>query len=169
MSASDQRPEPSAQPQFSETQPQFSETQPPQRDELLAMAYSDQQLQGEERVQFELRLADDCELAQRVAEYQHLAVMARNARAPEPMDQEWARLRRSPLQQALSRLGLWLLLGGMLSICGVALARLWTSELSSGLKLGSAAAVLGTLLYFLAALRARLRTRAYDSYRSVRR
>lgn len=156
-------------PANAESQHEQPEPVQPGRDELLAMAWADHELSGEELRSFELRMADDVRLAQLVAEYQRLAVMARNARAPEPMDAEWSRLRRSPLQSALRRGSLLLLASGLLALSAVALWRLFASELSMGLKLCSTAALAGTVLYFLAILRARLSTRAYDPYRSVRR
>ena len=145
-----------------------ADPQPPE-DALLAMAYADRELGGEALRRFELRLAEEPELARLVSEHQQLAVLARNACPVEPMDPEWARLRRSPLQRALRGAGLLLLALGLTVLIGVALWRLLHSDLPPGLKLGSAAALLGTILYFAAIARARWRTRAYDPYRNVRR
>jgi len=58
---------------------------------------------------------------------------------------------------------------GLALLSGVAFWRLMHTDLPPALKLGSAAALLGTLLYFAAIARARWRTRAYDPYRNVRR
>jgi hypothetical protein len=145
-----------------------ADPQPPE-DALLAMAYADRELGGEVLRRFELRLAEEPELARLVSEHQQLAVLARNARPVEPMDPEWARLRRSPLQRTLRGAGLLLLALGLTVLIGVALWRLLHSDLPPALKLGSAAALLGTILYFAAIARARWRTRAYDPYRNVRR
>ncbi|MEY2784159.1 MAG: hypothetical protein RL277_363 [Planctomycetota bacterium] len=145
-----------------------ADPQPPD-DALLAMAYADRELSGEALRRFELRLAEEPELARVVSEHQRLAVLARNARPVEPMDPEWARLRRSPLQRALRGAGLLLITLGLALLSGVAFWRLMHTDLPPALKLGSAAALLGTLLYFAAIARARWRTRAYDPYRNVRR
>jgi anti-sigma-K factor RskA len=141
----------------------------PGDDALLAMAYADRELTGEALRRFELRLAEEPELARVVNEHQRLAVLARNARPAEPMDLEWARLRRSPLQRALRGAGLVLITFGLALLTGVALWRLWHTDLAPALKLGAGAALLGTLVYFAAIARARWRTQAYDLYRNVRR
>ncbi|MFM7282575.1 MAG: hypothetical protein ACKO32_12430 [Planctomycetia bacterium] len=143
--------------------------QEPAQDDLLAMAYADRELSGAELRRFELRLADDPRLARLVSEHQRLAVLARNARPVEPMDLEWARLRRSPLQRTLRGLALLLFAASMLFLGGFILWRLFESGIALPWKLAATAAVLGALLYFAAIARARWRTRAYDPYRNVRR
>lgn len=141
----------------------------PTRDELFAMAYADGELQGAEREAFERRLAERADLRLAVAHQRRLAVLARNAAGPEPMDHEWRALARDPLQRAGLGLGWALLLGGLALGLGWGLYAVWTSELAPALRLGLCAAALGFALLLGGALRARLRTRANDPYTELQR
>jgi anti-sigma factor RsiW len=141
----------------------------PSHDELLAMAYADGELDGAEREGFEQRLATSPPLALEVARYRRLQALAQQAAPPEPMDYEWRRLGRDPLQRLLLTLG-WTLLvvaGGTLVVWGeysIAVSRL---PLVPKLALGGL--LLGLVLLVSAAVRARLRTRPYDPYTEVQR
>jgi anti-sigma factor RsiW len=141
----------------------------PSRDELLAMAYADGELAGEERAAFERRLAEDVQLAREVARYQSLQVLARQAAPPEPMDFEWRRLARDPLQRALA-FGGWLLAAlGALGLVAWGEYVVAVSDMPLLPKLALGGLVLGIALLFAAAIRARLRTHAYDPYTEVQR
>lgn len=141
----------------------------PSADELLVMAYADGELAPTERARFEQRLASEPELARELAELQRLALLARHAAPPEPMDHEWERLARSGGQRGLWSAG-WLFLGaGVLGLAAWGLACLECSEASWVPKLLVPLAILGALLLVGAALRARARTLRYDPYRDVKR
>jgi anti-sigma factor RsiW len=141
----------------------------PSQDELLAMAYADGELPPDERAQFERRLGADARLAREVARYRSLQVLAREVVPPEPMDFEWRRLARDPLQRALA-LGGWLLAAlGALGLVGWGEYVVAISSMPLLPKLALGGLVLGIALLFAAAIRARLRTRAYDPYTEVQR
>lgn len=141
----------------------------PSQDELTAMAFADGELGAAEHAAFELRLADDPRLAREVARYRSLQVLARQVAPPEPMDFEWRRLARDPLQRALT-FGGWLLaaLGALVLVAwGEYVVAISDMPLVPKLALGGL--VLGIALLFAAAIRERLRTRAYDPYTEVQR
>lgn len=141
----------------------------PSQDELLAMAYADGELRPDERAEFELRLGADARLAREVARYRSLQVLAREVAPPEPMDFEWRRLARDPLQRALA-IGGWLLAAlGALGLVGWGEYVVAISSMPLLPKLALGGLVLGIVLLFAAAIRARLRTRAYDPYTEVQR
>ncbi len=141
----------------------------PTRDELLAMAYVDGELAPEERADFERRLAVEEPLRREVALLERLAVIARASRPREPMDFEWERLRRDPLQRAGGLLA-WVLLGlGSLGLLAWAVVRLLGSDLERVPKILILAALSGLALLFAVTLRARLRTRRYDPYGEIER
>lgn len=141
----------------------------PTREQLLAMAYADGELDETARAEFEALMRDRPDLAREAAAAQRLLVLARAAASPEPMDHEWRRLAADPLQRAshwggfaLLALGLAAFLGWIAwSVAGAPPARL--------LELALGASALGALLLFLGALRARLRTLPYDPYRDIER
>jgi anti-sigma factor RsiW len=141
----------------------------PTRDELLAMAWVDGELAGEERESFERRLAEEEALRREVGELQRLALLARASRPCEPMDFEWARLRRDPLQRTAVVLGFALLALGVLGLSVLALVALETAHVPLLVKALGLALAFGLALLGLAALRARLATRRYDPYREVER
>lgn len=141
----------------------------PTQDELLAMAYVDDELDPVARKQVERRMAGEPALRREVAELRKLAVIARLTVPPEPMDHEWRALERDWIHAGGSRLGLLLIgLGG----AGITLwlfFELLFSEADLVAKLGGGAVLLGILISFLVALRARLRTLPYDPYTEVER
>ncbi len=142
---------------------------PPSRDELLAMAYVDGELDENARRDFELRLAAEAPLALEVAELRQLAVLARQVAPPEPMDSEWDRLEKE-----------WLHTGGrsfslLLTAAGVIGLFLWGVYAAATASFGLVPRVLlvallvGLAGLFLVTLRARLRTLPYDPYTKVKR
>ena len=133
------------------------------------MAYADGELPHDERAQFERRLSADARLAREVARYRSLQVLAREVAPPEPMDFEWRRLARDPLQRALA-IGGWLLAAlGALGLVGWGEYVVAISSMPLLPKLALGGLALGIVMLFAAAIRARLRTRAYDPYTEVQR
>ena len=146
-----------------------SEEREPTREELLAMAYADGELPPAERAQFEGLLTERGDLRAEVARLQRLNVLARDAAGPEPIDLEWAALRRDPAYRASLGLGLALFVGGLGLLVAGGLWMLWTGTLALAVKLAVSALVAGFVLLLAAYLRARLRTRAYDPYTEIER
>jgi len=141
----------------------------PSRDELLAMAYVDDELAGEERARFEARLADEPELSRRVAEYRRLELLARAVAPPEPADHEWRRLEAEPARRAGVGLGLALVVGGAALVVGWSLVELLASDAPLPVRIGVPALLAGLAILALSRLRGRLRTRPYDPYTAVKR
>jgi hypothetical protein len=139
----------------------------PRREELLAMAYADGELRGAEREEFEGLLATREDLRLEVVRMQRLGVLARQAAGPEPMDHEWRDLARDPVQRAAAGLGRVALIGGSCLVAIGAAWALWTSDAPAWLQLGASAAAVGLAILLGAAVRARLRTRAFDPYRDI--
>ncbi len=141
----------------------------PTREELLAMAYADGELPPEEAREFERLLESRADLRTDVARARRLAVLARQAAGPEPMDAEWARLALDPVQRVGLGLGWTLLAGAAAFGFGWGVFAVWTSSLAWFAKLALSAAAFGVATLFATALRARLRTRAFDPYTEIRR
>lgn len=141
----------------------------PGRDELLAMAYADGELGADERAEFAARMAAEPELSREVVRHQRLAVLARRFAPPEPMDHEWKRIERSPVQRA-GRLGRWMIVAGLAGLACTGLYALFASPSASlPVKILAGVAALGLALAVGAAFHARMRTRAADAYTEVER
>ena len=141
----------------------------PSRDELFAMAYVDDQLAPEDRRTFETRLAKEPALAQEVADLQRLDLIARTAAPPEPIDLRWQAIDEDPLQQGTVSTGWLFATAGLLGMCVVLTLTLWSARIHLAAKLSFTALCIGALLVFLAVLRRRLASRAFDPYTSVKR
>lgn len=141
----------------------------PTRDELMAMAFVDGELDGEALGEFRERLASSPELARKVSQFESLQVLARSCAPPEPMDHEWSRIALDPLSQMGHGLGFGLLLAGGLVLLAWSAWALVTSELELGFKLALGGLLLGAACLFLITLRNRLRTIPYDPYTEVKR
>lgn len=141
----------------------------PHPDELLAMAWVDDELDVAARAAFEARLADEPALRREVAALRKLEVLARSAAPPEPADHEWEALRRDPLQRGTLGIGWLLAIFGGLGLSACALWLLLTSGLAAAPKACLVGLVVGLALLFLAVLRARLRLLPHDPYTEVRR
>jgi anti-sigma factor RsiW len=141
----------------------------PTREELLAMAYVDGELDPAARREFEALLPGRSDLAREVVQFQRLALLAREVAPPEPMDFEWRRLAQDPLHRAGSGLGFFLLSAGALGLLGWGSVALFTSELELVTKALIFALLLGATLLFVATLRARLRTLPFDPYTEIQR
>jgi len=141
----------------------------PTRDELLAMAYVDGELEEAAAREFEERMKTSSELVREVSELQRLAVLSRQIAPSEPLDYEWERLARDPVQRSGAGLGWALLFIGAVGHLVWFLWALLSGEAELGLKLVTGALALGALLLFGLTLRQRLRTLPYDPYRDVHR
>ncbi len=142
----------------------------PTRDELLAMAYVDDELAADVRTDFAQRFDGEPQLARMVVEYQKLELLARDASPAEPMDSEWKRLEEDAVQRSTGTLG-WLLLvlsGLGIVIWGVVQLAL-SPELDTLPKVLLMCLLAGLFLIFLLILRARLRTMPFDPYTDVKR
>jgi len=141
----------------------------PSRDQLLAMAYVDGELEESARAAFDQRLAREPALRREVSQLQELELLARSAAPPEPMDFEWAELGRDPLQRGALGLG-WLLAGlGLVGLLVFGIVLVFVSGMPLLLKALLAALLVGVGLLFGATLRARLRTLPLDPYRKIQR
>ena len=141
----------------------------PTRDELLAMAYVDGELEESAAREFEERLKTSSELTREIAELRRLAVLARQVAPPEPMDYEWEKLAKDPIQRSGLSLGWALLFVGVIGHMGWFLWALFSGDADTGLKIVTGALAAGALILFLIVLRQRLKTLPYDPYRDVQR
>ena len=141
----------------------------PTRDELLAMAYVDGELRPAARAEFEARLAASPALGREVSALKELELLARAAAPREPMDEEWARLARDPLQRGTLGLGWILLIVGCVGLALFAGWQLFASDAPLALKLLMGAFLAGGALLLGATVRARLRTLPLDPYRKIQR
>lgn len=143
----------------------------PTRDELLAMAYADGELDGEERREFELRLVSEPELAEQVREVRALAVLAHQVAPPEPQDAEWDRLERDLLQRLLKRGGYTLF--SVAAVASIVLVLLSAFEIEDGVQPLVAGCtvcwVAGAVALLAATIRWRARTHPHDPYVDVKR
>lgn len=141
----------------------------PTTDELLAMAYADGELAPEARATFAARLVVEPELRTFVAQQQQIAVLARDATPPEPLELERLRVERGAPQATLGVLGRALIVLGIV----YAVVALVLSACDARWRLPLAGAGLLVLAGFCAlALRAhriRRATEHLDPYRNVRR
>lgn len=141
----------------------------PTREELSAMAYSDGELAGDARRDFEERLRSEPRLAREVADYRALALVAREMAPPEPMDFEWERLRGDALFSGARRFGWGLFVAGTFGMGGLLLFSVLRAPLPLLLKVPLLLFAAGGILLFLSSVHARLRTLPYDPYRRVQR
>lgn len=141
----------------------------PSRDELLVMAYVDDQLAPEAREELEGRLSAEPELRRMVVEYRKLELLARRCAPPEPADHEWRALEDELLRRGGVGLGLGLLLAGGIGLLGWAAYAILRSELDPLAKLCLGALLGGFTLLLVLKLRDRLRLYPYDPYTEVER
>lgn len=142
----------------------------PTRDELLAMAYVDGELDRATRAEMDRRMASEPALAREVAELKRLEVIARQTAPPEPMDHEWNRLKRGLVHRGGHFVGFLLLALGSLGLAAwgvIGVLRDEETELTGKVLLSLL--ILGALTLFLVVLRGRLRTLPYDPYTEVQR
>ncbi len=140
-----------------------------ERDQMLAMAYVDGELEMDQRRQFESRLALEPALEKEVEELRKLALFSRRNIPPEPEDREWRRLGRDPLHRKGLRLGLWLCIlavAGFATTLGVTVLG---SEEHWAVQLFLISGATGVSLIALLTLRERLAVLPHDPYRKVHR
>ncbi|QDU84691.1 hypothetical protein Pla163_18030 [Planctomycetes bacterium Pla163] len=149
---------------------QHSDEQPT-RDQLLAMAFADGELEGEERRAFELRLISEPELAGEVRDVRALAILARQVAPPEPQDAEWDRLERDLLQRLLKRGGFTLFsVAALISLVLIVLAAFEVTTFREVLlPTCTLCWIVGALALLVATLRWRSRTLPHDPYVDVTR
>jgi anti-sigma factor RsiW len=145
------------------------EERAPTRDEMLAMAYADGELDEAAAAAFEARLASEPALARELAELRQLAVLARRIAPPEPADYEWRRLEAEWLHGGGQSFGLLLLALAALGLGGCAIWWLFASALPIAVKVFAWAGLVGILLLLGLAIRARRRTLPFDPYTQVKR
>lgn len=133
------------------------------------MAYVDGELAPAERAEFEALLATRRDLQLEVVTLRKLELLARSIAAPEPIDHEWKRLERDPLQRSSITLGFAALGLGALGLCAWAGYQVWVGDMPLLLKCLVGALCAGVLILFLATLRGRLRTLPYDPYTEIER
>ncbi len=145
------------------------ESEHPSRDELLGMAYVDDELVPQQREQLEQRLANEPELLRQVTAYQKLEVLARHNAPPEPTDLEWERILDSSIHQAGTRTGWTLLCAGMIGLFLLGCIATLQADLDAVTK----ALILAPLLGFTVLLSIRFRDRQrlipFDPYTEVKR
>lgn len=141
----------------------------PTQDELLAMAYVDDELHADARRTFEERLAREPALAREVTALRRLEILARSAAPSEPMDHEWARLERELLHGGATRFSWTVLTLAVLGLAGWLLFEIARSPLALVPKvlILCLAASLGLLVAL--AIRARVRTAPFDPYTKIQR
>ena len=145
------------------------EERAPTRDELLAMAYADGELDDAAAREFEARLEREPELGRELAELRQLAVLARRITPSEPADHEWRRLEAEWLHGGGQKLGLTLLAVSALGLFAALMWLLFTSALPIAIQVFAGAGAAGMLLLLVLAIRARRRTLPYDPYTQVKR
>lgn len=142
---------------------------PPSPDELLAMAYADNELDAVQRAQFEARLAREPSLAREVADQLRLGMLARSVAPPEPEDHEWARMARSPLRKLGFYVAWIAILAGALGSLCLGEIELVRSNCPIELKWSLSLLVGGLLLLLLLVARGRMRARVFDPYTEIKR
>ena len=128
----------------------LSETQ-----ELL-MAYVDDEMDPEQRADFQQRLADEPELAAEAAEFQELMDVHRTMAVIEPTEQEM-------------RLGWVLLMSGLVVLLAEGIYLLVASSVGWHVKGAALSVLLGGAVLLLNTIRLKIRTSRFDRYRGVMR
>ena len=141
----------------------------PTRDELLIMAYVDDELAAGARDDFQARLATEPELLRQVVEYQKLEILARQMAPPEPQDYEWERLTEAGWHKAGQGLGWILLFSGSIGLVGWMALLVYQADMPLAGKAGLGALLAGFTCLLLLRLRVRLRLLPYDPYTEVKR
>lgn len=137
--------------------------------ELEAMAYFDGQLEPEARRAFEQRLSASPELAKEVANYRALDFALHSAAPPEPIDAEWERQRRDPLQRFLLFGSSLLAAVGLLLWLGSFGGRSLGIQTFGSESLGPFLIAIAGLILLGRGVRGRLRELPFDPYVHVKR
>ncbi len=145
------------------------ESEHPSRDELLVMAYVDDELVPEQRELLEQRLTQEPELLRQVTAYQKLEVLARHNAPPEPTDLEWERILSSPTHQAGTRTGWTLLCTGLIGLFALGCIATLQADLDALTKALILAPLFGFSVLLSIRFRDRQRLLPYDPYTEVKR
>lgn len=143
--------------------------QHPSRDELLAMAYVDDQLDPAARAEFEGRLGQEEALRKEVTSLRRLDLIARTAAPPENIDIAWKEVDESPSQTSIIGLGWIATILGSVGVAAIAIQLVTQARLPLWERVSIICLVSGLTLIFLAIARRRWRTRHLDPYTSVKR
>ena len=141
----------------------------PSRDELLAMAYVDDQLDPEGRADFERRLSREEPLRKEVTALQRLDLIARTAAPPENIEIAWKEVDESPSQTSLLSIGWIATVLGALGIAAICTQIIYQARLPLWERASIICLIGGLTILFLAVARRRWRTRHLDPYTSVKR
>ena len=140
-----------------------------EKDRMLAMAYVDGELRGDELLRFEARLPLERELEREVEELRELALLSRRAIPPEPEDREGRRLGLDPLHLRGLRLGLWLCILATVGFATLLSITVLGSDEHWAFRLFLVCGASGMTLITLLTLRERLAVLPHDPYRKLQR
>lgn len=133
------------------------------------MAYVDGELDPTARAEFEAQLAAREDLRREVVSLRRLGLLARSMAAPEPIDHEWKKLARDPLQQTATVAAFMAMAIGATGLAGWGAYEIWASQQPVPVKALLGALCGGALLLLLVTLRGRLRTLPFDPYTEIER
>lgn len=146
------------------------EDPPLSEQQLMLMAYVDDELPPEQRQAFESELAANPALAAEVVHHQNLMAMAQSMAHLEPSDHESRRFWARFYNRTEWRLGWCLLLVGVVVLLGELLYLLWVSEwFPITAKIALLLIVVGGGILLWNTIRLRMRTSQFDRYRGVMR
>ena len=131
------------------------------------MAYVDDEMSPQERVEFEKQLSESSELAAEIAEFQCLTDITRSMTLTEPTDHEMSRFWTSFYNRSEWQLGWTLLLSGLVVLVGFGLYELLRTDISWLFKVGAVCTLAGGGILFFNTLRLKMRTMRFDRYRGV--
>ncbi|MFT4711477.1 MAG: hypothetical protein ACJAZ8_000897 [Planctomycetota bacterium] len=143
--------------------------QHPSRDELLAMAYVDDQLDPAAKAEFEGRLSREEALREEVTALRRLDLIARTAAPPENIDIAWKEVDESPSQTSLIGLGWVATVLGAIGMAAIGIQLITQARIPLWERASIVFLVSGLTVLFLAIARRRWRTRHMDPYTSVKR
>ena len=144
-------------------------SQHPSRDELLAMAYVDDQLDPQAKAEFEARLSQEEPLRKEVTSLRRLDLIARTAAPPEHIDIAWKEVDESPSQSSLIGLGWIATVLGAIGLAAIGIQLITQARIPLWERASIICLVSGLTVLFLAIARRRWRTRHMDPYTSVKR
>jgi hypothetical protein len=143
--------------------------QHPSRDELLAMAYVDDQLDPAAKAEFEGGLSREEALREEVTALRRLDLIARTAAPPENIDIAWKEVDESPSQTSLIGLGWVATVLGAIGMAAIGIQLITQARIPLWERASIVFLVSGLTVLFLAIARRRWRTRHMDPYTSVKR
>lgn len=144
-----------------------SKYEPPSRDELLAMAYVDDELAPEARREFEARLANESHLLREVAELRQLGVITQSIAPIETRDIVLQKFDDAGGRAAV-HIGWFVLLAVAIALFAGWVA-LVTMSLPPLFAILFATGIFALVVLFVTVLRRRLAALPHDPYRKVKR